>query len=118
METYQSDVVAEVYDLLSPYPIALQLPHVKLLDPSGRLLCTVMSVRLSFARVWFCNVLADFAARKAAKFSLLERVEIRDNGDFFFYPVSLSTYQTLVPAPPLHSGKHYDNVKTVTVRLD
>ena len=118
METYHTDVVAEVYDLLSPYPIALQLPHIKLLDPSGRLLCTVVSVRRSFARVWFCNVLANFEARKAAKFSLLERVEIRDNGDFFFYPVSLSTYQTLVPAPPLHSGKHYDNVKTVTVRLD
>jgi hypothetical protein len=118
METYQSDVVAEVYDLLSPYPIALQLPHVKLLDPSGRLLCTVMSVRRSFARVWFCNVLADFTARKAVKLSLLERVEIRDNGDLFFYPVSLATYKTLVPAAPLHSGKHYDNVKTVTVRLD
>ena len=119
METYKNDFITDVYDLLSRYPVTFAAPHCALLDPSGKLLCSVMRLPSHpFNRVWFCTLLADLEVRKENNLCLLDRVELRKNDELFFYPVSFSTYQTLVPVPPLYSGKCYDNVKTVTVRLD
>lgn len=118
MNNYRSDVVADVYQVLSRYAIVPHLPHHVLLDPSGKLLCTILCVRNPFVRVWFCNVLEDLAKHKANRPSLVDSIELRDSGDLYIYPVSYSDYQTLVPVPPLYPGKRYDNVITVTARVD
>lgn len=115
MQFYYSDFVADVYDFMSPFYLTTVVPHVAIVDTSGQIVCTSMSIGTLFLRVWFRRIVFDLNARKRSKICLIDRVECRESGSLVFYPVSRLAYQALVPQGPLYPLRDFLNLRTATL---